>query len=128
VNSCFGQIRTSAGPSGSLPASSCSAGQNGTMILTLDIEKRGSGEYWAHLSCGGQTVTDALGPYRSLTDSIVAAAQDIPGEFARFVEPRFGGVSAGTLAVSEAANPTIAASCTERIMRVTAALHDAQGR
>jgi len=98
------------------------------MVLTLEIHKAGPGEYLATLSVGGQAVTDDLGPYNSLTHAIQGAAKEIPGAFAQFVEPRYAGVSAGTMSVVEASNAATAAACADRIIRVVAALNDSEDR
>ena len=94
------------------------------MVLTLDIRKDGPGEYLATLSAGGQPVADDLGPYRSIADAIQATAKTIPTGFAAFVEPRFAGISAGTLSVAEAATVATAEASAQRMIRVLAALKD----
>jgi hypothetical protein len=86
------------------------------MILKLDLRKIESGAYEAY--CTGQVAP-------SVHDSIAAAlrhyGQDIPAEFARFVEVRYHEVSLGTTKITRLTNePELMA---QELVDLTAAVY-----
>ena len=67
------------------------------MILQLEIDKIESGLYEAH--CETQKPTC----HESISAVLKHYGEDIPADFCRFVEVRYGGVSLGTPAVTRLA-------------------------
>lgn len=65
------------------------------MILKLEIDKTGHGAYEAH--CTGQNSPTI---HNSITDVLRHYGEDIPPEFARFVEVRYYEVSVGTIEIT----------------------------
>lgn len=90
------------------------------MILTLDITKIESGLYEARLSEGGTEVT-APSAYDTITAALRAVAQDIPDDFAHFVEVHYSGVSSGTIGTTRLAVEAEAVAA--RLVELVAAVH-----
>lgn len=97
------------------------------MILTLEIHRVTSGVYESELLSGGEPVTQPAGNHGSIREAIQERAAEIPNDFAHFVEPRYAGVSAGTLSIASAQKPEVAAAAADRIVAVLAALNDLTG-
>lgn len=94
------------------------------MILTLEIHRVTPGIYESALLSGGKPVTEPAGSHGSIREAIQQRAAEIPGDFAQFIEPRYAGVSAGTLSIAAAQKPEGAAAAADRIVAVLAALND----
>lgn len=91
-----------------------------SMILTLDISKIEPGLYETRLSNGGTEVT-APSAYDTITAALRTVAQEIPDEFAHFVEVHYSGVSSGTIGTTRLAAE--AEAIADRLVELVAALH-----
>lgn len=77
------------------------------MVLTLNIGKFSTGNYEVH--CEGCTGSPTR--HDSISAALAHYGEDIPPDFARFVEVRYHGVSLGTTAVTRLAKePELMAS------------------
>ena len=90
------------------------------MILVLDISKIEPGLYEARLSNGGTEVTSPS-VYDTITAALRAVAQDIPDDFAHFVDVHYGGVSSGTIGTMRLAAEAEAVA--SRLVDLVAAVH-----
>ena len=70
------------------------------MSITFQITRLAAGIYSADVLSGQFPVTDPT-MHSGIADAILHLAQDIPDGFARFVEVRYGVVSAGTWAIDD---------------------------
>jgi hypothetical protein len=93
------------------------------MLLTLHIDRLAPASYRAVLTYGGVEVTARETIHSSISDAIVKTARWVPPELAQFIEPRFGGVTCGTLRVNEAAELAYAEKAAARIASLLADLH-----
>lgn len=93
------------------------------MLLTLHIDQLAPARYRAVLTHGGVEVTSKETLHSSIADAIVKTARWVPPELAQFIEPLFGGVSCGTLRVSEAAELAYAEEAAARIVSLHTDLH-----
>jgi len=88
------------------------------LILSLDILRLEPGLYEAYCTgeVGGST------HHASLTEALAYYGNTIPPEFARFVEPRYGGVSLGTMQVCDLA--TQPAALADRLTELVAQVNN----
>lgn len=93
------------------------------MLLTLNIDQIGPARYRAVVTQGGVEVTEGETLHPSIADAIQRNATDVPSGFAQFIEPRFAGVTCGTLLISEAAQPPCAEEAARRIVALVAEMH-----
>jgi hypothetical protein len=93
------------------------------MLLTLNIDQIGPARYRAVVTQGGVEVTESETLHASIADAIQCTARDVPAGFAHFIEPRFAGVTCGTLRVSEAVLPSRAEEAARVIVSLVAELH-----
>lgn len=91
------------------------------MILTIDINKDAPGFYTAHLLQADVEVGEPRGGYDRIEAAIQDVTRDIPSELAHFVEIRYGGMSTGTLVLSEI--PGKAGYLADRLVALNAELH-----
>lgn len=92
------------------------------MLLTLNIDQLTPASYRAAVTQGGVEVTDET-IHPSIADAIQHTASAVPAGFAYFIEPRFAGVTCGTLSVGDASRSEIAEDAARKIMSLVAAMH-----
>jgi hypothetical protein len=92
------------------------------MLLTLDIDPLAPASYRAVVTQGGVEVTEET-IHPSIADAIQQTAKDVPAGFAHFIEPRFSGVTCGTLRISDAAQSAFAEEAARRIVALVAEMH-----
>jgi hypothetical protein len=97
--------------------------QSGEMLLTLNIDQIAQAKYRAVVTQGGVEVVDGEMLHASIADAIQCTACDVPPGFAHFIEPRFAGVTCGTLRISEAAQPACAEEAARKIVALVGDMH-----
>jgi hypothetical protein len=90
------------------------------MFLTLTIDQIGPARYRAAVTHAGVQVADGETLHPSVADAIQRTAQGVPAGFAHFIEPRFAGVTCGTLLVRDACDPRCAEDAARKIMGLVA--------
>lgn len=93
------------------------------MLLTLNIDQIAPAKYRAVVTHGGVEVTEPATFHPSIADAIQRTAAGIPTGFAHFIEPRFAGVTCGTLRISEAAQPACAEEAVRKIIALVSDMH-----
>lgn len=93
--------------------------------ITIDINKDAPGVYTARAMSGGVLVTDPEA-YDRIENAIRSEARNIPEDFAYFVEFTYGGMSTGTLTISDAI--TRAGQLADRLIELVAEEHRIMGR
>jgi hypothetical protein len=93
------------------------------MLLILHIDQIAPAKYRAVVTQGGVEVVEGETLHASIADAIQCTARGVPPGFAHFIEPRFAGVTCGTLRVSEAAHPSRAEEAARVIVSLVAELH-----
>jgi len=78
--------------------------------------------YRAELTSGGVAVT-AASTHTSVASAISQSASAIPAGFAQMIEPRYGGLSAGTMRISEACQSGVAEAAATRMMGLLSEIH-----
>ena len=97
--------------------------QSRAMLLTLNIDQLAPGRYRAVLTDGSVPVTDSEPIFTSIADAIRQSSEAVPEGFAYFIEPRFAGVSCGTLRLADARQSEFAENAARSIISVVAQLH-----
>lgn len=92
------------------------------MLLTLHIDQLAPASYRAVLTQGGVEVTPKETIHPSIADAIFKTARWVPPELAQFIEPRFAGVTCGTLRMTDAGERPQAEAAASRIMSLVAEL------
>ena len=69
------------------------------MILTLSIDKEVPGIYEVHYEMGGVEVSKPS-QHSSISEALAYCGENIPADFAQFVDVHYGGVSSGTTAIA----------------------------
>ena len=92
--------------------------------LTVDIHKEAPGLYIARPMNSGELVADPVA-YSRIDEAILGQAQNIPTDFACFVEFTYGGMSTGTLGIPEAISQ--ASQLAERLVALIAEQHRVMG-
>lgn len=98
------------------------------MLLTLNIDQLAPGSYRAVLTDGSVSVTEGEPIYASIADAIQQSADAVPEGFAYFIEPRFAGVSCGTLRLADASQSAFAENAARCIISVVAEMHALSAR
>lgn len=93
------------------------------MLLTLNIDQIASARYRAVVTQGGVEVTEGETLHASIADAIHCTARDVPSGFAHFIEPRFAGVTCGTLRISDAAQRACAEEAARKIVALVSDMH-----
>lgn len=93
------------------------------MLLTLNIDQISPARYRVVVTHGGVEVVEGDTLHASIADAIQCTARDVPSGFAHFIEPRFAGVTCGTLRISDAAQPAFAEEAARRIVALVADMH-----
>lgn len=93
------------------------------MLLTLNIDQIAPARYRAVVTQGGVEVTEGETLHASIADAIQRTAGDVPSGFAHFIEPRFAGVTCGTLRISDAAQPACAEEAARKIVALVSDMH-----
>lgn len=94
------------------------------MIVTLNIIKDGPANYQVIVLHDSVEVSSHRAVYPSIARAIEGAARSVPDGFARFVEPRYAGISAGTMTVEKAADPAAAEVAAQHIVGILALLEN----
>lgn len=92
------------------------------MLLTLNIDQLAPASYRAVVTQGGVEVTEET-IHPSIADAIQQTAKDVPAGFAHFIEPRFSGVTCGTLRITDAAQPACAEEAARKIVALVSDMH-----
>jgi uncharacterized protein involved in outer membrane biogenesis len=93
------------------------------MILTLSIDQLAPGSYRAVVMDGDVEVSSEHTVHSSVALAIAEAAAAVPDGFAILIEPRYAGISAGTLRIIDARRAEIAEAAARSIMTLVAELH-----
>lgn len=93
------------------------------MLLTLMIDQISPAKYRAVVTHGGVEVTERETLHASVADAIQSTARDVPPGFAHFIEPRFAGVTCGTLRISDAAQTACAEEAARKIVALLSDMH-----
>jgi hypothetical protein len=94
------------------------------MILTIQIQRLDPGVYETSVHSGGVEVSPHREQHSSIAAAIRERAADIPSGFALFIEPRYAGISAGTISIADAGQDSVAAAAADRIVAVLACLKE----
>ncbi|WP_281891408.1 hypothetical protein [Limnohabitans sp. TEGF004] len=70
------------------------------MILVLVIEKLATSLYEAHYTDFSGIEVRAASQHESIADALLYCGQDVPSEFAQYVEIQYGGINSGTTSIS----------------------------
>lgn len=92
------------------------------MLLTLNIDQLAPASYRVVVTQGGVEVTEET-IHPSIADAIQQTAKDVPAGFAHFIEPRFSGVTCGTLRITDAAQPACAEEAARKIVALVSDMH-----
>lgn len=93
------------------------------MLLTLSIDQISPARYRAVVTHGGVEVTEGETLHASIADAIQCTARDVPFGFAHFIEPRFAGVTCGTLRISDATQTACAEEAARKIVALLSDMH-----
>lgn len=95
------------------------------MLLTLHIDRLAPATYGAVIMHHGVEVTEDKTVHPSIADAIQRSAADVPDGFALFIEPRFAGITCGTLPIREAAQLQCAEDAARQIVSLASELEQA---
>ena len=70
------------------------------MILVLVIERLATSVYEAHYTDFSGIEVRAASQHASIADALLYCGEDVPSEFAQYVEIKYGGINSGTTAIS----------------------------
>jgi hypothetical protein len=93
------------------------------MILTLYIDQIAPARYEAVMTAGTVEVSETATVHASIAKAISESALAVPAGFAFFIEPRYAGISAGTMRIADAARDELAESAAQTIVRLLAEMH-----